>query len=449
MTRLLVANRGEIACRIIRAAHAVGIEAVAVHSEQDAQLPHVSMADQAVCIGPAAARQSYLDAEKLIRIAGETGCTLVHPGYGFLSENADFARRCVAAGLTFVGPSADHIALMGDKQNARDAAIASGVPVLPGTGRLGTDEATLREQAAAIGYPLLVKATAGGGGHGMQRIDDPAALIGTIERTRDFAGRIFGDDSLYLERCLGTARHVEVQVFGFGRHGAVHLFERDCSLQRRHQKVVEEAPAPGLSPATRDAMTEAACNLARSIGYSGAGTVEYLYEPATGEFFFLEMNTRIQVEHPVTEVVTGQDLVAAQIRFAMAPDARPLPAQDALRLDGVAIEARVYAENPSKRFLPAPGRIDSLILPRLADVDFHCGYATGNEVSVHYDPLVMKVVARGSDRAAARQTLVDALKRVEIQGLTTNLPFLIELLEHPDVVQAEYDTTFIEAGMTC
>lgn len=444
MDKLLVANRGEIACRIIRAARTLGIPSVAVYSEADADLPHVALADEACVIGPAPARQSYLDAGKLIETALRTGCTLVHPGYGFLSENAEFAARCVAAGLVFVGPSADHIELMGDKQNARTAAIAAGVPVLPGTERLCTDRHTIAAQAERVGFPLLVKAVAGGGGHGMQRVESRDKLLDTVERTRSFAGRVFGDDGVYLERCLTRARHVEVQVFGFGPHGAVHLFERDCSLQRRHQKVIEEAPAPGLSDAARSGMTDAAVSLSRSIGYRGAGTVEYLYDPGTGEFFFLEMNTRIQVEHPVTEAVTGVDLVAAQLQLALSPDAPPILDQRDIGCSGASIEARIYAENPEKNFMPSPGTLDRLSLPDMPGVRYDAGYRSGNEVSVHYDPMILKVIAHGGTRDEARHRLIAALTSMETGGLVTNRAYLTDLLKRDDVVRAEYDTGTIE-----
>ncbi|MWD25918.1 ATP-grasp domain-containing protein [Aquicoccus sp. SCR17] len=446
MTRLLIANRGEIACRIIHAARKLGLRTVSVFSEADWELPHVALADQSVCLGPAAARESYLDAERLIAAAKETGCTLVHPGYGFLSENAAFARRCEEAGLTFVGPSADHIELMGDKQNARDAAIAAGVPVLPGSGRLGTDEGEIAEQGRQIGYPLLVKATAGGGGQGMQRVETAEKLLSTVTRTRDFAKRVFGDGSVYLERCLTGARHVEVQVFGLGPRGALHCFERDCSLQRRHQKVIEEAPAPDLPDELRARMTEASRNLATSLGYRGAGTVEYLFEPASGEFFFLEMNTRIQVEHPVTEAITGLDLVAAQLRLALDPDSDPLPSQQDISATGASIEARVYAENPEKRFLPSPGRIDALELPQVEGVTYHSGYVAGNEVTVHYDPMILKVVASGADREAARKRLLEALGGMVLTGVTNNARFLSDLLENEAFVRARFDTGTIAAS---
>lgn len=447
MNRVLIANRGEIACRIIRAAKTVGVETVAIYSEADVDLPHVALADQAVLVGPANARQSYLDMDKLLSVASETGCTMVHPGYGFMSENAEFARRVQAEGLAFVGPAPDHIELMGDKQNARAAAIEAGVPVLPGTQRLTADETTWSVEARRIGYPLLVKAVAGGGGHGMKLIESEEKLLPVIQQTSEFAARIFGDGGVYLERCLQEARHVEVQVFGFGSSGAVHLFERDCSLQRRHQKVIEEAPAPGLTETVRAEMTEAALRLVRSIGYVGAGTVEYLYDPATEEFYFLEMNTRIQVEHPVSEMITGIDLVAWQLRCAMADEPVVLAQQSDIAINGAAVEARVYAENPAKKFLPVPGEIKRLTLPDLPGVRWETGYRSGNSVTVHYDPLILKVIAHGSDRKDALQRLSHALRTMEIEAKGSNLSFLLDLLETPEVQAGKIDTGMIERNI--
>jgi len=447
MHRVLIANRGEIACRIIRAAKAVGVETVAIYSEADADLPHVALADKAVLVGPANARQSYLDMDKLLSVAAETGCTMVHPGYGFMSENAEFARRVQAEGLAFVGPAPDHIELMGDKQNARAAAIEAGVPVLPGTQRLTDDETLWTAEARRIGFPLLVKAVAGGGGHGMKLIESEEKLLPVIQQTSEFAARIFGDGGVYLERCLQEARHVEVQVFGFGAAGAVHLFERDCSLQRRHQKVIEEAPAPGLTEVVRAEMTEAALRLVRSIGYVGAGTVEYLYDPATQEFYFLEMNTRIQVEHPVSEMITGIDLVAWQLRCAMAEEPVVLARQEDIAITGAAVEARLYAENPAKKFLPVPGEITRLTLPDLPGVRWETGYRSGNSVTVHYDPLILKVIAHGSDRKEALQRLSHALRSMEIEAKGTNLGFLLDLLDNPDVQNGKIDTGMIERSV--
>ncbi|MEQ8929359.1 MAG: biotin carboxylase N-terminal domain-containing protein [Silicimonas sp.] len=444
MHRVLIANRGEIACRIIRAAKAVGVETVAVYSEADADLPHVALADKAVLVGPANARNSYLDMDKLLSVAAETGSTMIHPGYGFLSENADFARRVQANGLVFVGPAPDHIELMGDKQNARAAAIEAEVPVLPGTHRLTGDETIWKTEARRIGYPLLVKAVAGGGGHGMKLIDSEEKLLPVIQQTSEFAARIFGDGGVYLERCLLEARHVEVQVFGFGAAGAVHLFERDCSLQRRHQKVIEEAPAPALTETVRAEMTEAALRLVRSIDYVGAGTVEYLYDPATEEFYFLEMNTRIQVEHPVSEMITGIDLVTWQLRCAMSDEPVVLVPQKDIAMTGAAVEARLYAENPSKNFLPVPGEIMRLTLPDLPGIRWESGYRSGNSVTVHYDPLILKVIAHGPNRKDALQRLSHALRSMEIEAEGTNLGFLLDLLDTPQVQDGRIDTGFIE-----
>lgn len=444
MHRLLVANRGEIACRIIRAAKGVGLDTVAVYSEADADLPHVALAGQAVCIGPAKAQDSYMDMERLFEAARATGCTMIHPGYGFLSENAGFAQQTRERGLIFVGPDATHIALMGDKQNARAAAIRANVPVLPGTERLPEDDASWISEARSVGYPLLVKAVAGGGGHGMQLVDSEEALLQVVRQTRGFAARVFGDDGVYLERCLRRARHVEVQIFGFGKAGAVHFFERDCSLQRRHQKVIEEAPAPGLGDAVRTRMTDAALNLVKSIGYVGAGTIEYLYDPATEEFFFLEMNTRIQVEHPVTEMITGTDLVAMQLRFALGQEPGVLLEQDDIRITGAAVEARVYAENPAKRFLPTPGVIQQLSLPEMPGVRYETGYRNGNVVTAHYDPMILKVIAHGADRHEALQRLADSLRAMKIEAKATNRDFLLDLIERQDVRDGRIDTGTIE-----
>ncbi|MDN2566719.1 acetyl-CoA carboxylase biotin carboxylase subunit [Aquibium sp. A9E412] len=445
--KLLAANRGEIACRVLAAARSLGLPTVAVHSDADAGLPHVDMADEAVRIGPAPARESYLDGAAIIEAALATGSTLVHPGYGFLSENAAFAEACAQAGLAFVGPAPEHIRLMGDKESARACAIAAGVPVLPGTERLPGDPQAVLEAGRAVGYPLLVKAVAGGGGHGMQRVDDEDRLLAAVERTRGFAARIFHDDGVYLERFLVRARHVEVQVFGFGAAGAVHLFERDCSLQRRHQKVVEEAPAPGLSAQTRARMTAVSTDLAAAIGYRGAGTVEYLFDPDSQAFYFLEMNTRIQVEHPVTEMVTGVDLVSAQIRQAMGEDLSAALAQPGIALTGASVEARLYAENPDKRFLPSPGPLASFVLPAMPGVRVDAGYREGNEIGTHYDPLIAKLIAHADTREQALDRLVAALRATQIAGIVTNRDYLVRLLDSRSVRQARAHTRTIEEGI--
>ncbi|WP_323034942.1 acetyl-CoA carboxylase biotin carboxylase subunit [Pararhodobacter sp.] len=443
---LLVANRGEIALRVIRAARGLGLGTVSVYSEADADLPHAQAADRSVCIGPARAQDSYMNIPAILAAARETGATLIHPGYGFLSENAGFAQAVREAGLVFVGPDPEHIRLMGDKHNARTAALAAGVPVLPGTGRLPDDPALWPSLAEAVGFPLLVKAVAGGGGHGMRVVEDPAALVEAIAQVRQVAARAFGDDGAYLERFLSRARHVEVQIFGFGDGRAVHMFERDCTLQRRHQKVVEEAPAPGLPDPVRAAMAEAAVRLATSIGFAGAGTVEYLYDPVTADFFFLEMNTRIQVEHPVTEMVTGTDLVAAQIRLAMGQAVAEDLRQDRLAITGHAIEARIYAENPEKRFLPSPGPLDRLELPQGEGLRVECGYGQGDLVTPHYDPLVIKLIAHGADREQAIARLLDALDRLRIEGIRTNAAFVGALLVDARFATLQHDTRMLDRG---
>ena len=362
MAKLLIANRGEIARRIIRSCRRLGVATVAVYSEADASAAHVGDADEAFPIGGPRPQDSYLQSGRLIETALRCGATLIHPGYGFLSENAAFARAVGAAGLTWVGPSPDQIELMGDKSRARTTATAAGVPVVPGSRRFPAgDTAGLEEAARDVGFPLLVKAAAGGGGIGMRRVNSPDKLAEMVAATQSMAAKAFGDGAVYLERFIARARHVEIQVFGDGRGGAIHLFERDCSLQRRFQKVIEESPAPGLSASVAERMAATAVGLARSTSYAGAGTVEFIVDATTHDFYFLEMNTRIQVEHPVTEMLTGVDLVGQQIELARGR----LPAldQSALEREGAAIECRLYAENPAKHFFPSPGRLTTFRLP--------------------------------------------------------------------------------------
>ena len=447
MKRLLIANRGEIACRIIRAAKGLGIETVAVHSEADAGALHVALADQAVCIGPAPATQSYLLHDAVLDAARLSGADAVHPGYGFLAESAAFARAVHAAGLIWVGPAAATIEDMGDKQRARELALAAGVPVLPGSPRFEVGALDgLEEAAREVGYPLLVKASGGGGGIGMRLVEDPAKLAKAVETTQSSAERSFGDGSIYLERFVGRARHVEVQVFGFGDGRAVHLFERDCSLQRRFQKVVEESPAPGLAPDLRREMAETACALASAERYSGAGTVEFVVDADTGEYFFLEMNTRIQVEHPVSEMVTGVDLVAAQLRLATGEDLHT--ELSGLAAQGHAIECRLYAENPAKRFLPSPGELIRFDLPTgLEGVRIDTGVRAGDAITPYYDPMIAKVIAHGADRDEAIARLQAALREIAIEGPATNRRFLLAVLGDPRFATGEVWTGFIDANL--
>ncbi|MDF2464297.1 MAG: acetyl-CoA carboxylase biotin carboxylase subunit [Ramlibacter sp.] len=441
---LLVANRGEIACRVIRAAKKLSLRTVAVYSEADSELPHVALADEAVLIGPARAAESYLRPDILLAVARQTGAGLVHPGYGFLSENAGFALACEEAGLKFVGPSAKVIRLMGDKDQARQAAAKAGVPVLPGTGKLDpADEQAIVAAGAATGFPLLVKAAAGGGGIGMRTVRAPADLVAAVQATSGMAGKAFGDGSVYLERLVERARHVEIQIFGFGDGTAVHLFERDCSLQRRHQKVVEEARAPDIDGSVREKIAQAAVALACACNYAGAGTVEFLFDTMKQEFFFLEMNTRIQVEHPVTEMITGIDLVGAQLRLAMGDQLHAELAQDRIRANGHSVEVRVYAENPMKNFMPSPGPLTEFSVPESEGIRVETGYRAGNKVTPFYDPMIMKVIAHGESRLHAIERLQEALAGARITGIMHNVPYLRSILAHQGFRDAELHTGFL------
>jgi acetyl-CoA carboxylase biotin carboxylase subunit len=436
---ILVANRGEIARRVIRSAQALGVKAVAVHSEADAKALHVREADEAVLLGPAPAAQSYLDGVKVIEAARQTGAQAIHPGYGFLAENAAFARAVADAGLVWIGPDADAIDAMGDKINARNLMAAAGVPVAAGTAEPVADVEEAVALAKEIGYPLMVKAAAGGGGIGMGRADDEAALRAAFDTARTRAERFFGSPAILLERYLPSARHVEVQILGLGDGRVVALGERDCSVQRRHQKVVEETPSPGVTPELRERMLAGAVRAGEAIGYRNAGTVECLV--SGGDFVFLEMNTRLQVEHPITELCTGVDLVAEQLRVAAgdAPGFDP----DAVTPRGHAIEMRVYAEDP-KRFLPGPGEITTWVEPSGEGVRVDSGYAAGDVVTTHYDPLLAKLCVWAEDRPAAIERARAAVAAFEIEGPKNNLPFFTELLAYDGFVSGDYDTGVIE-----
>ncbi|MEZ5661832.1 MAG: acetyl/propionyl/methylcrotonyl-CoA carboxylase subunit alpha [Burkholderiaceae bacterium] len=446
--KILIANRGEIACRVIRSAHALGVATVAVYSDADAQALHVRMADEAIRIGPAPAAQSYLDGAAIIEAARRTGAEAIHPGYGFLSENPDFVDAVQAAGLVFIGPSADAIRAMGLKDEAKRRMQAAGVPVVPGYHGAGQDPALLKAEAGKIGYPVLIKARAGGGGKGMRRVDDPADFEAALAGAQREAQASFGDPACLIEKYISSPRHIEMQVFGDGHGQVVHLFERDCSLQRRHQKVIEEAPAPGMTAEMRAAMGEAAVMAARAIGYVGAGTIEFIADGSDGlrpdRFWFMEMNTRLQVEHPVTECITGQDLVAWQLRVASG---EPLPlSQDQLQIDGWAFEARLYAENVDKGFLPATGTLARLHLPSdVARVD--SGVEQGDRITPHYDPMIAKIIVHGPTREAALNRLSLALARAEVSGTVTNLAFLGALSRHAGFARGEVDTGLIERDL--
>jgi len=440
---VLVANRGEIACRIIRAARDEGLRAIAVYSDADAGALHVRLADAAVRIGPAPAAQSYLSIDALIAAAKAAGAGAVHPGYGFLAESADFAERCAAAGLVFVGPPPAAMRAMGDKSKAKARMIAAGVPCAPGYH--GDDQSTARfaDEARRIGYPLIVKASAGGGGRGMRIVRSPEMLDAALRSASAEAGSAFGDGRLLLERARLGARHVEIQVFGDERGAIVHLGERDCSIQRRHQKLIEESPSPAVSPELRARMGAAAVQAARAVGYVGAGTVEFLLAD-DGSFYFLEMNTRIQVEHPVTECVTGIDLVRLQFQVAQG---RPLPFDHSdVALRGHAIEARLYAEDPSADFLPATGRIVAWRPGEGEGVRVDCGLESGATVGPHYDSLLAKVIAFGSDREEARRRLVWALRDTFVAGVAANRDFLIDALSRREFVAGEATTAFLSGA---
>jgi len=443
---LLVANRGEIARRIIRTARRLGVRTVAVHSEADAALPFVAEADEAVPIGPAPPAASYRNVEALLAAARTTGAQAVHPGYGFLSENAAFAHAVADAGLVWVGPSPEVIAQMGDKITARNVVAAAGVPVAPGTARPVTDAAAARREAVRIGYPLMVKAAAGGGGMGMAVVPDEAALERELERVRSFAERLFGDPSVLLERFFPRVRHVEVQILGLPDGRVVALGERDCSVQRRNQKLVEESPSPAVDATLRARMTAAAVRAGEAVGYRNAGTVECLLDAATGEFVFLEMNTRLQVEHPVTEAVYGVDLVEAQLRVAAGEDpgeTQPgLAGGDAAGPQGHAIELRVNAEDP-KRFFPSPGTLTRWREPAGEGVRVDSGYAEGTTVTPHYDSLLAKLVVHGADRAQALDRARAAVAAFEVAGVKTTLPFFAELLATEEFTSGAYDTGIV------
>ena len=440
--RLLIANRGEIACRIIRTARRLGIRPVAVFSEADREALHVRMADEAVCIGPPPARDSYLDIGAILNAAKRTGAQAVHPGYGFLSENAAFAEACAADGLTFVGPSPEAIRAMGSKSAGKAILEPAGVPLVPGYHGDDQELGTLRRAAEEIGWPVLVKASAGGGGRGMRVVEKPDAFESAVAAARREAKAAFGDDRLLIEKYLRRPRHVEMQVFGDNHGNVVHLFERDCSIQRRHQKVVEEAPAPHFPEATRRAMAEAAIAAAQAIGYSGAGTVEFLLDRG-GAFYFIEMNTRLQVEHPVTELITGFDLVEWQLRVA-AGEALPVTQED-ISATGAAIEVRLYAEDPARNFLPQTGRLRHLRLPHeSAHVRIDSGVREGDAITVYYDPMIAKLIVWDRDRPAAVRRLRQALAGVEVAGVVTNRAFLAEIAAHPAFAAGEVDTGFID-----
>ena len=448
MKSLLIANRGEIACRVIRTARRLGIRTIAVYSDADANALHVRTADGAVHIGPSPARESYLCGDKIIEVAKDSGAQAIHPGYGFLSENADFAEAVIDAGLIWVGPRPDSIRAMGLKDAAKTLMAEAGVPVTPGYLGKDQDEQRLKSEADLVGYPVLIKAVAGGGGKGMRRVDEPAQFGEALDSARREAASAFGDDRVLIEKYVLSPRHIEVQVFGDSLGEVVHLFERDCSLQRRHQKVIEEAPAPGMDAATREAVCGAAVRAAKAVNYEGAGTIEFIADASEGlkadRIWFMEMNTRLQVEHPVTEEITGQDLVEWQLRIASG---EPLPKrQDELKISGHALEARLYAEDPAKGFLPSVGRLESLAICD-GEARVETGVDEGGEVSSFYDPMIAKLVSHGDDRDQAREKLAAKLLNINVWPVKTNSGFLYRALTNSGFAGGEIDTGFIERHM--
>jgi acetyl-CoA carboxylase, biotin carboxylase subunit len=443
MRRVLVANRGEIARRVFRACRTLGLATVAVYSEADANAPHVRDADQAVMLGPPPARESYLDAERIIHAARRSEADAIHPGYGFLSENWRFAEAVTRAGLTFIGPPAEAVRAMGDKTEARRLMAAAGVPTMPGSPGPIAEAAEAEALGARVGFPLVLKAAGGGGGIGMVRVDKAADLASAFASATRRAQSAFANAAVYVERYLERPRHVEVQVFADAHGTVVHLHERECSIQRRHQKLIEESPAPNLPAATKRGLTEAAVTGARAIGYVNAGTMEFLVDTAGG-FYFLEMNTRIQVEHPVTEEVTGLDLVVEQLRVAAGERLAWRQADVVQR--GAAIEVRVYAEDPDKNFLPSPGTITRLTLPAGQGIRVESGVEQGSVVSVHYDPLLFKLIARGANRDEALARMREALAATVVEGVKSTIPFLSKALEHPDVRRGALHTQMVDTG---
>lgn len=443
--KILIANRGEISCRVTRTAHRLGVRTVAVYSDADAASMHVEMADEAVRLGPAPSRESYLCVDKIIAAAKATGAEAIHPGYGFLSENADFARACRDAGLVFIGPSPEAIVAMGSKSGAKALMEKAGVPLVPGYHGEEQDEAFLLAKAREISFPVLLKASAGGGGKGMRAVHQESEFTEALHGAQREALNAFGDQRMLIEKLLVEPRHVEVQVMA-DRHGnAVYVFDRDCSIQRRHQKVVEEAPAPGLTPELRSAMGEAAVRAAKAIAYEGAGTLEFLVDKR-GDFYFMEMNTRLQVEHPVSELVSGLDLVEWQLRVASG-EALTFK-QDALKTKGHAIEVRLYAEDPENGFLPSTGALRHFAMPSGDGIRVDTGYRTGDNVSVYYDPMMAKVIAWGENRTIAAERLAEALRKTCIAGVKHNTGFLVRVLSHPAFLSGQLSTHFIDEHHT-
>ncbi len=449
ISKILIANRGEIACRVIDTCERLGIQTVAVYSDADADAQHVERADEAIHIGPSPAAESYLIADKIIDAAKATGADAIHPGYGFLSENAEFADRCDQEGLIFIGPKGKSIRAMGLKGTAKKLMVDAGVPVVPGYHGEDQDPAVLKKAADDIGYPVLIKAVAGGGGKGMRKVMKAEDFAEALEAAKREGANSFGNDVVLIEKFIEKPRHIEIQVFGDSHGDAVYLFERDCSLQRRHQKVVEEAPAPGMPEDMRQAMGDAAVRAAKAIDYQGAGTIEFIVDASNGlnpkGFYFMEMNTRLQVEHPVTEMITDTDLVEWQIRVA---EGHPIPKkQDELSIEGHSFEVRLYAEDPAKNFMPQTGRLDYFHVEKQDNMRLESGVIEGDEISVFYDPMIAKLVTHGATRDEALTRMIDVIRGTYVAGLKTNLNFLINTLKHSAFQDADFDTNFIDQNI--
>ncbi|MFL5809369.1 MAG: acetyl-CoA carboxylase biotin carboxylase subunit [Flavisolibacter sp.] len=441
MKKILVANRGEIALRIMRTIRKMGIKSVAVFSEADRNSPHVLFADEAVCLGPAPSNQSYLNADKIISFAKELGADAIHPGYGFLSENADFAKKVEEAQITFIGPGADAMRIMGSKLAAKESAKKYNIPMVPGIQEAITDIKLAKEIAKEVGYPVLIKASAGGGGKGMRIVEKQEELALQLERAISEATSSFGDGSVFIEKYVASPRHIEIQVLADKFGNTLHLFERECSIQRRHQKVVEESPSSILTPELRKKMGDAAVMVAKSCNYTSAGTVEFLMDDKMN-FYFLEMNTRLQVEHPVTEMITDIDLVEEQIKIARGEKLNFT--QDDLSINGHAIELRVYAEDPLNNFLPSTGTLNKYVKPQGEDIRVDDGYEEGMSIPVYYDPMIAKLIAWGNNRIEAIQNILQAIKDYKIEGVSTTLPFGTFVFEHEAFISGNFDTHFVK-----
>ena len=449
MKKILIANRGEIACRIINSCKKLKFHSIAVYSDVDKNSKHVKKANESIHIGGSKAQDSYLSSDKIIEAAKKVKADAIHPGYGFLAENDKFAQKVIDAGIVWIGPKPNTIVSMGNKDIARGLALKSGLPICPGLNNKDLEKSDLEKKCNDIGFPILVKASAGGGGIGMQIVNNYNELVKSVEKTKNLAKKAFGNSDVFLEKFIKNARHIEIQIFGFGEKKAVHFYERDCSIQRRFQKIIEESPAPKVGPDIINKMSESAVNFASNQKYEGAGTIEFIYDVDEKKFYFLEMNTRIQVEHPVTESITNSDLVEMQIKFALGIDTN-LTEQNKINRTGHAIECRLYAEDPSKNFLPSPGKISKLKIPNtnLANIRLDIGVDEGDEISFYYDPMIAKIIAKGSTRVESIKNMLQYLKEFEIEGINTNKSFLISVLQNKNFEDANFNTKFIENNLT-